>query len=79
MNNYSQNFYSHLTMNLIYFFPNKETYQFETISTEGDGMYWANINGGLLVSNEDVVDILNGMITIEDVLTAHYNKVHGRI
>jgi hypothetical protein len=66
-------------MNLIYFFPNKETYQFETISTEGDGMYWANINGGLLVSNEDVVDILNGMITIEDVLTAHYNKVHGRI
>jgi hypothetical protein len=59
---------------IIYAFAKPEGTVFEVITNEGDNIYWAHNNGGIPLSPEDILQILQGK-DANEVIYNIWNKM----
>jgi hypothetical protein len=59
---------------IFYAFVKEEGTVFEVITNEGDNIYWAHNNGGIPLSPEDILQILQGK-NADEVIDNIWNKM----
>lgn len=57
----------------VYAFTKEEGLIFEVVTNEGDNMYWADQNGGVQLSSEHILSILNGRYSAEEMVVIYGN------
>ena len=79
MNNYSQILFTFNQMEgIIYVFVKPESTTFEVVTNEGDNVYWAQLNGGIPLSPDDMLSILKGKDAVE-VINDIWKQMHHRV
>jgi hypothetical protein len=63
---------------VIYAFTKEEGIIFELVTNEGDNVYWANLNGGIPLSPEDMIQILQGK-DAGKVVNDIWKQMHHRV
>jgi hypothetical protein len=63
---------------IIYAFAKPEGTVFEVITNEGDNVYWAHNNGGIPLSPEDILQILQGK-DVSEVINDIWKQMHHRV
>ena len=62
---------------IIYAFVKEEGTVFEVVTNEGDNLYWANLNNGIPLSPEDILQIINGK-DANEVIDTIWKKMYHR-
>jgi len=65
-------------MDLIYAFSKESGLVFEIVTDEGDNVYWAAINGGIPLEPSEILCILNGRYTAEEMVGSIWKKMYPR-
>jgi hypothetical protein len=61
---------------LIFAFSKEEGLVFEIVTDEGDNVYWAHLNGGIQLNPGEILAILNGRYTAEEMVESIWRKMY---